>query len=71
MMHLNPYLIFNGQCEAAFKFYEKCLRGKIVMMMTYADSPMAEQMPPEGRNKIIHATLALGNHRLPQGGRSR
>jgi hypothetical protein len=41
------------------------------MMMTYADSPMAEQMPPEGRNKIIHATLALGNHRLPQGGRSR
>ncbi len=64
MMWLNPYLTFNGQCEAAFKFYEKCLRGKIVMMMTYADSPMAERMPAEWRNKVIHATLVWGNHRL-------
>ena len=28
-MQLNPYLSFNGQCEAAFKFYEKVLGGKI------------------------------------------
>ena len=27
-MQLNPYLTFNGQCEAAFKFYEKCLGGR-------------------------------------------
>jgi len=27
-MQLNPYLHFNGQCEEAFKFYEKCLGGK-------------------------------------------
>ena len=24
-MHLNAYLYFDGQPEAAFKFYEKCL----------------------------------------------
>ncbi len=24
-MQLNPYLFFNGDCEAAFKFYEECL----------------------------------------------
>ena len=46
-MRLNPYLMFNGQCETAFKFYEKCLLGKIAIMMRYADTPMAEQMPPE------------------------
>ena len=63
-MRLNPYLTFNGQCEAAFKFYEKCLGGKIVMMMTYGDSPMAEQTQPEWRKKIIHATFALGDHVL-------
>ena len=28
-MQLNPYLDFNGQCEAAFKFYEQRLGGKI------------------------------------------
>jgi PhnB protein len=65
MMWLNPYLMFNGQCETAFKFYEKCLLGKIVViMMRYADTPMAEQMPPEWGQKIIHATLICGDHRL-------
>ena len=27
-MQVNPYLSFNGQCEAAFKFYEQCLGGQ-------------------------------------------
>ena len=52
-MRWNPHLTFNGQCEAAFKFYEKCLGGTIVMMMSYGDSPMAEQTPPAWRKKII------------------
>ena len=63
-MRLNPYLTFNGQCEAAFNFYAKCLGGKIVLMMTYGDSPMAEGTQPNWRKKIIHATLALGEHVL-------
>jgi uncharacterized glyoxalase superfamily protein PhnB len=28
-MQLNPYLLFNGDCEAAFKLYETVLGGKI------------------------------------------
>jgi PhnB protein len=63
-MQLNPYLTFHGQCEAAFKFYEKCLGGKIVMSMTFAESPMAEQVPPNWREKINHATFALGTQVL-------
>jgi PhnB protein len=46
------------------KFYEECLSGKVVLMMRYADTPMAERMPSEWREKIIHATLNWGNHRL-------
>jgi len=63
-MRLNPYLMFNGQCEAAFKFYEKCLPGKVVMMMTYGDSPLSKQAPLEWRQKIIHATFAFGEYIL-------
>jgi len=63
-MQLNPYLTFNGQCEAAFKFYERCLDGKIVAMMTYAGSPMEEQTPPEWRNKVMHARLMVGDEVL-------
>ena len=28
-MQVNPYLFYDGNCEAAFKFYEKALGGKI------------------------------------------
>jgi PhnB protein len=63
-MQLNPHLAFDGQCEAAFKFYEECLGGKIVTMLTYEDSPLAEQVPQAWRKKILHATLALGDFRL-------
>ena len=63
-MKLNPYLSFDGQCEAAFQFYERLFGGKIQMMLTYGNSPMAEQAPPEWRGKIAHATLAVGDNVL-------
>jgi PhnB protein len=60
-MQLNPYLTFNGQCEAAFKFYEQCLGGKIEAMMPHAGTPAEEHVPVEWRNKIMHARLAVGD----------
>jgi PhnB protein len=60
-MELNAYLTFNGQCEEAFKFYELCLRGKIEMMVTHGDSPMAEQTPAELRSRILHARMTVCN----------
>jgi len=56
-MQVDPYLLFNGNCEEAFKFYEKLLGGKIDGMMTHGNSPMAKQSPPEWQNKIMHARL--------------
>lgn len=60
-MQMSPYLFFNGQCEAAFKFYEQCLGGKIVAMTTNGESPIAEQTPPERQNAILHARLTVGD----------
>jgi PhnB protein len=59
-MQLNPYLHFNGQCEEAFKFYEKCLGGKITFMMPHEGTPVAHQVPQEWGKKILHATLNIG-----------
>jgi len=66
VMNLNPCinLSFDGQCEAAFKFYERCLNGKITFMLTWGNSPMAKDAPPEWGSKIAHATLVIGNTRL-------
>ena len=63
-MQLNPYLFFDGQCEAAFKFYEKCLGGKITAMLVHEGTPAAEHVPPEWRNKIMHARLVVGDEVL-------
>lgn len=63
-MKLNPYLMFNGQCRAALKFYEQCLGAKIEAMMTYGESPMAEETPPEARNNIMHAHFTVNNQDL-------
>jgi PhnB protein len=63
-MQLSPYLNFNGQCEAAFKFYEQVLGGKIEAMITYAGTPAEEHAPPELRNKILHARLIVGSDAL-------
>ena len=63
-MKLNSYLTFNGQCEAAFKFYEQCLGGKIVAMVTHVGTPAKEQVPAEWRNKILHARLIVGEEVL-------
>jgi PhnB protein len=63
-MELSPYLFFNGQCEAAFKFYENTLGGKIVAMMPHEGSPAAGQVPSEWRNKILHARLVVGDQAL-------
>ena len=60
-MQLNTHLIFNGQCEAAFKFYAQCLGGNIQTMMTWGESPMADKVASELHNRIIHATLIVGD----------
>src|SRR5271155_5619062 len=63
-MQLNPYLLFNGNCADAFKFYEKCLGGKIEAMMTHAGTPAEKHTPPEWVNKILHARLNVNGEIL-------
>ena len=53
------YLAFDGNCAEAMRFYEKVLRGKLEMMLTNAESPMADMMPKEAGHRIMHAALAL------------
>src|SRR5262245_27690121 len=58
MPQVDPYLVFNGTCAEAMRFYEKTLGGKLEMM-THAQSPMADQAPAGSANRIMHARLDL------------
>ena len=42
VMQVSFHLVFRGQCEAAFQFYERALGGKIVNILTYGNSPATE-----------------------------
>ena len=54
-----PYLGFDGNCAEAMRFYEKTLGGKIRVMMSAADTPMADQIPKEFAHRIMNAQLEL------------
>ena len=58
-MQVSCHLTFRGQCEEAFRFYQRCLGGTVVTMLTYGASPMAEQVPAEWRGKVVHASLKV------------
>ena len=66
-------LSFRGECETAFKSYEECLGGKITYSLTWGDSPMAKDAPPEWAGKMAHASITIGGvpfsgaDPLPQG----
>ncbi len=78
-MEINPYLLFDGRCEEAFKFYERCLGGNIETMMPHEGTPAAEHAPANWLKKILHARLNVkggilmgsdappGHYEKPQG----
>ena len=66
-MKMNAYLSFDGRCEAAFRFYETALQGKVTMMMRYKEAP-PETCGPESEphdekagERIMHARLVAGD----------
>ena len=60
-MKLDIYLNYPGNCREAFRYYEQHLGGRITTLMTHAEGPNANNVPPELRNGILHARLELGD----------
>ncbi|SRR5579872_696686 len=63
-MQMSPYLLFDGNCEEAFEFYEQSFGATIESLTRVEDTPAANQFPAEGRKKIMHGRLKLGDQVL-------
>ena len=61
LMKIHTQLNFGGNCEEAFRFYEKHLGGKIIMMMNQSEAPGA---PKDAGKAIIHAQMSIGGTML-------
>ena len=63
-MHMNPYLMFDGDCEAAFTFYAECFGGRIEAMharlvaddwiLMGSDCPPSYMKTPQGFSVAVH-----------------
>ena len=58
-MQLNPYLSFNGQCEAAFERYAEVLGGEIAALSRFGEMPDCGEMPAEARDLVMHVRLLV------------
>ncbi len=63
-MQLNTYLSFKDNARQALEFYAQALGGKITMLMTMGESPMAADIPAEFHGAIMHGCLQLGDRLL-------
>ena len=59
-MQINPYLSFNGECEAAFSLYARIFGGQVGALFRYAGSPMEHQAPPGWEDKVMHGSVTIG-----------
>jgi PhnB protein len=64
MPQIEAYLTFDGTCADAMRFYERTLGGKLETLMTHGESPMADQTPPDSRDRILHARLVVDGRAL-------
>jgi len=64
MAQVNPYLIFNGNCEEAFLFYQSVFGGEFPYMGKYKEMPPmegCESVSEKDAERIMHVSLPIGN----------
>lgn len=64
MAKINSYLNFNGNTEEAFNFYKTVFGGEFVTVQRFKDTPYADNMPVEEKEKIMHIALPIGDNLL-------
>jgi PhnB protein len=63
-MEMTVHLSFQGDCEAAFRFYERCLGGRLGGIFRYGGSPMEHLAPADWSDKVMHGTVVIGGQTL-------
>jgi PhnB protein len=63
-MKLYTHLNFGGNCEEAFRYYERHLGGKITTILRVRDLPPDVPRPPGSLDAVIHARLDVAGVEL-------
>jgi PhnB protein len=60
MTKVTPFLLFDGNCAEAMKFYHDCLGGDLTLTKL-GDTPMKDSLPVEKHDRIINAYIKSGD----------
>ncbi|MCD8167331.1 MAG: VOC family protein [Bacteroides sp.] len=61
MLKLEPYVVYNGNCEEAFNFYKSILGGEFMGLIRHKDNPEKEHpLAKQDEEKILHIALPVG-----------
>jgi PhnB protein len=63
-MQMSVHLNFQGNCAEAFAFYAKVFKVDNPFQTTYGDAPGGAPVPPDWKDKVMHASIPLGDGRL-------
>lgn len=63
-MKLYTHLNFGGNCEEAFRYYEKHLGGRVTTIMRASELPPEVPAPPGSPNFVVHARMDVAGVEL-------
>jgi PhnB protein len=60
MAEVNPYFLFNGNCDEAFEFYRSVFGGEFAAQARYSDMPSDTPLSEDEAKKIMYVALPIG-----------
>ena len=67
MVTINPYINFDGNCEAAFDFYRTVFGGEFLNKSRFKEAPPEAKMSVDEAEKILHVALPIGKNNILMG----
>jgi PhnB protein len=59
-MRLDVYVNYRGNCEEAFRYYERHLGGEITLITRHRDQPNPN-IPADWNDKVLHARIKIAS----------
>ncbi len=67
MATFNPYINLPGNTEEAFNFYKSVFGGEFTAIQRFGDTPVADKLSPNEKNKLMHIALPVGKGNMLMG----
>ncbi|MEP1216863.1 MAG: YciI family protein [Marinobacter sp.] len=61
---MNVHVAFGGNCREAMEFYAEVTGGNLEAVITYGETPAAEDVPAEMHDRVVHSSLNIRGRRL-------